>query len=310
LSTVVVLALLAATAVAFAITEGAKLTKSPIAGTSVTALFSPDSALAAHKTAIVRFRLRTRERIAVWIQNSHGDRVRTILPSRVVPRNRLLDLEWDGFNDGGIVQPDGVYMPVVKLQGSHRTIVLPSKITLDTKPPTITVRHPQYPILSPDGDKRGDTFGVHYTLSEPAHAILAVRGRRVLFTNGQKTSGTFVWDGRVKDSQKRFVVARPGRYLLTVSAQDRAGNVSKGFPFAIAQVRYVVLARSRVVVRPGGHFAIRVSTDAPTVSWRLNGRSGVLKAGTLHFRAPRSSGVFRLFVYAAGHAAKCVVVVA
>jgi hypothetical protein len=32
--------------------------------------------------------------------------------------------------------------------------------------------------------------------------------------------------------------------------------------------------------------------------------------GTLQFRAPKSQGVFRLYVEAAGHAAKCTVVVA
>ena len=73
--------------------------------------------------------------------------------------------------------------------------------------------------------------------------------------------------------------AKPGRYLLTISAQDRASNVSKGFPFAIAQVRYLTLARKRVVVRPGGKFALRVSTDAPRVNWRLHGRSGCPAVG-------------------------------
>ena len=94
------------------------------------------------------------------------------------------------------------------------------------------------------------------------------------------------------------------------AAQDAAGNVSKPLPFAIAQVRYVVLARSRVVVRPGGKFALRVSTDAPTVQWRLNGGSGVKRRGTLHFRAPRKRGVYHLYVTVANHSAKCAVVVA
>jgi hypothetical protein len=307
LSTVVVLALLAATAVAFAITEGAKLDKSPIASTRVDPVFSPDGTL--KPVAHVRFRLRTPERISVWIRNSEGRDVRMLLTNRKAARGERFDLVWDGFSPEGIVQPDGVYEPVVKLGRSHRTIVLPSPIALDTKPPTVTVKHPQYPLLSPDGDGRRDRFTVHYKLSEPAHAILAVRGRRVLFTKGQKTSDELVWDGRVKNSQGLLVRAKPGRYLLALSAQDRAGNISKGFPFAIAQVRYLVLARKRVVARPGGKFALRVSTDAPLVHWRLHGRSGVQRSGTLHFRAPKSTGVFQLYVFAAGHAARCTVVV-
>jgi hypothetical protein len=308
LSTAVVLALLAATAVAFAITEGAKLDKSPIAATFVDPTFSPDGT--SRPAAHVQFRLRTRERLTVWIQDDHGDRVTTLLPDRTLRAGTQVKLAWNGLTTSGTLVPDGVYMPVVKLERSHRTIVLPSPIRLDTKPPVVKVKHPQYPIVSPDGDGHGDVFRFQYSLSERAQAILSVRGRRVLRTKSQKTTGEITWNGKVKNSQGLFVRARPGRYLLTLSAQDLAGNVSKGFPFAIAQVRYVVLARQRVVVRPSGRFALRVSTDAPTVSWRLNGRSGVQRAGTLHFRAPRAAGVYRLYVFAAKHAAKCTVVVA
>ena len=308
LSTVVVLALLAATAVAFAITEGAKLDKSPIAATQVDPVFSPEGTT--HPAAHIRFRLRTRERISVWIRDADGHNVRTLLTSRNAPRGARFNLVWDGFSPTGIVQPDGTYEPVVKLGRSHRTIVLPSPIVLDTKPPIVMVKHPQYPLLSPDGDGRRDRFTIPYTLSEPAQAILSVRGRRVLLTRTQKTKDEIIWDGRVKNSQGLLVRAKPGRYLLAISARDRAGNVSKGFPFAIAQVRYLTLARKRIIARPGGKFALRVSTDAPTVRWQLHGRSGVQRGGTLHLRAPKSSGVFQLYVFAAGHAARATVVVA
>jgi hypothetical protein len=246
----------------------------------------------------------------VWIQDADGRRVSTLLPPRTARRGQVFDLAWDGFSKSGVVEPDGTYYPVVKLLRSHRTIVLPSKIVLDTKPPSIAVKHPQYPILSPDGDGHGDTFRFHYTVDEPAHAILLVRGRRVLFTNGQKQSGELVWDGKVRNSQHQLVRARPGRYLLSLAAQDRAGNVSKGVPFAIAQVRYVVLARKRVVVKPGARFFLRVSTDAPSVRWRLHGASGLQRAGTLRFRAPRKAGVYRLYVTVGGHSAVCAVVAA
>ena len=75
LSTAVVLALLAATALAFAITEGAKLEESPIYGTDVTPIFSPSGT--PKPSPQVKFRLRTRERIEVWIQDGRGQRVAT-----------------------------------------------------------------------------------------------------------------------------------------------------------------------------------------------------------------------------------------
>jgi hypothetical protein len=305
LSTAVVLALLTATALAFVVTESAKLEKSPIMGTKVTPLFSPDAVDPTLKNADVIFRLRTTERIEAWIQDSDGNRVRLLQATRTFKHGTRLDLVWDGFTDSGIVVPDGVYIPVVKL--SHRVFVLPSEIRLDTKPPVITVRHPQYPILSPDGDGRHDSFTVPYRINERGNAILAVRGTQVEFTRCCKAVGELHWNGKLGTPPKPV---RPGRYLLTVAARDEAGNQSKPYPFAIAQVRYITLARDRVVVRPGGKFFLRVSADTPTVHWTLHGRSGAQRTGTLRFTAPKSAGVYRLYVTAGTHAAKCTVVVA
>jgi hypothetical protein len=303
LSTAIVLVLLAATAVAFAITERAKVELSPILRTKVDKVFSP--AGTAIPVAHIRFRLRTRQRVSVWIQDSHGRKVANLLTNRTFRHGSNLDLIWDGVASNGVVEPDGVYTPVVKLP--HRTFVLPSPIRIDTKPPVVKVRHPQYPIISPDGDGRHDRFTVPYTVNERAHGILLVRGRRVEFTLGQKQAGKLVWNGTLGRPPRPV---RPGRYLLTISAQDEAGNVAKGFPFAIVQVRYLTLARDRIVVKPGARFALRISTDYPTIDWRLHGASGVQRRGTLHFRAPKSPGVYRLYVTAGSHSAKCAVVVA
>jgi hypothetical protein len=305
LSSALVLALLAATAVAFAITEGAKLERSPIYGTRVPVpVFSPNGSTA--PVATISFRLRSRERVEAWIRNASGNRVRTLLHPRTLAAGTRVNLVWDGLSDRGIAEPDGVYMPVVKLQRSHRTIVLPNPIRLDTVPPVIKVKRPQYPILSPDGDHHGDVFRVPYTINEPAHAILYVDGTRVAFTRSQRTVGELTWNGKLNGRPAR---AGPRGYVLTVAARDRAGNVSKPFPFAIAHVRYVVLGRTRVDVRPRQRFAIRVSTDAPRVRWRLRGRSGVQPRGTLHFRAPAAKGVSFLYVFVGDHADRAAVVV-
>jgi hypothetical protein len=308
LPTALVLALLAATAAAFALTERAKLELSPIYGTQPDQVFSPDSKVAAKKVAHIRFHVRKSERIDVWVQDSHGTKVDDLLVHRDVRPRELVQLVWDAFTPSGVGVPDGTYRPVVKLERSHRTIVLPSDIAVDTTPPRIVARPgSKYPIISPDGDGHADVFRVPYEVNEPAHAILLLRGKQVVFTNGQKAKGTLVWNGKVPGTSRSLP---PGRYLLKVAARDRAGNQSTGVPFAIGQVRYVTLARTRVVVRPGGRFALRVSTDAPRVGWLLHGRSGTLPSGTLHLRAPKSAGVYRLYVTAGGHSAVCSVVVA
>jgi hypothetical protein len=306
LPTAIVFALLAATAAAFVITEGAKLEKSPIAGTRVPyPVFSPSGR--GPTSADVEFRLRKAERLEAWIQDSKGRRVRTLQAPRSFPAGANLQLIWDGFTDNGLVEPDGTYTPVVKLLRSHRTVALPNPIKIDTKPPVISVRHPLYPLLSPDGDHRRDSFTIPYRINERAHAILSVRGRQVEYTRSQKPSGELHWNGKLGNPPRPVL---PGRYLLTASARDEAGNQSKPFPFAIAQVRYLSLGRDRIVVRPRGKFALRVSTDYPSVAWKLRGRSGVQRTGTLHFRAPKSPGVYRLYIVAGKHSAKCTVVVA
>ena len=307
LSTAVVLVLLAATAAAFALTERAKLELSPIYGTQPGQVFSPNSKVAGRAVAHIRFRVRRRETIDVWVQDSKGRKVADLLVRRsVVPRQRLT-LVWDGVSSEGLIVPAGVYHAVVKLTRSHRTIVLPSDIDLDTTPPKITV-HPatKYPIISPDGDGHADVFRIPYSVDEPAHAILLLRGKLVVFTRS-RAKGVLVWNGKDPRTGKPLP---PGRYVLGVAAQDTAGNRSRSRPFAIAQIRYVNLGRKRVVVAPGRRFSIRVSTDAPRVQWQLHGRSGTLPRGTLRLRAPRSPGVYHLYVTVGNHTAASTVVVA
>lgn len=307
LSTAIVIALLAATAGAFALTERVKLELSPIYGTQQNQVFSPDSKLNRRARAEIRFRVRRAERIDVWVEDAGGHKVVDLVSRRTVGARQRVRLLWDGFTETGIRVPDGVYFPVVKLTRSHRTIVIPSELRLDTTPPKITALPPtKYPILSPDGDGRGDTVRIPYRIDERAQAILLMRGRQVQITRSRKATGSLVWNGKL---QGKGALPR-GRYVLAIAARDVAGNQSKGVPFAIAQIRYIALARKRVVVRPGGRFAIRVSTDHPTVEWRLNGRTGVMRRGTLRLRAPKRAGVYKLYVTEGSHTAVAVVVAA
>ena len=87
LSTALVLALLAATALAFVLTESAKLEKSPIYATRLPdPIFSPNGTL--HPEADLSFRLRKTERVEVWIEDKGGHRQRTLL----APLHKAADL--------------------------------------------------------------------------------------------------------------------------------------------------------------------------------------------------------------------------
>jgi hypothetical protein len=301
LPTAFVLALIAATGAAFAVTQRAKTELSPIYRTRVDAVVSPDCRCAT-SVAKIDFVLRNRERLEVWMERG-GDRVATLVPGRTFVAGDV-PLAFTGVAEDGTTLPDGVYVPVVRLTRSHRTIRLPNEIRIDTRPPAIDVPRTRRATISPDGDGRADAFRTSYRLSEPAHAVVLVDGRRALLTRRAR-SGAIVWSGR-----ERGRAPRPGVYVLEAAAQDVAGNRSEPRPFAVVQVRYVALGRKRIVARPGGRFSLRVSTDSPTVRWRLGGRTGVARRGTIELRAPRSRGYHRLYVWANGHAASAAVVVA
>jgi hypothetical protein len=302
LSTAFCVALLGATAGAFAVSKGGKTELVPIYETRADGVFSPDCGCST-SAARIDFRLRRSDRLTVWVDRD-GKRASTLVPGRIYPPGAV-GLEFDGIDDSGLTLPEGRYRPVVHFEREHRTIVLPNTIVLDTTPPAVHVRHRIYTHISPDGDRRGDSFSVRYTLGEPGRGILIVDHRQVAIAARRGHSGELVWNGKIRGR-----LARPGNHVLEISAEDAAGNRADPFPFAVVTVRYVALGRTRVLARPGGRFAVLVLADARDVEWRLHGAHGVVRPGTLRLRAPARRGVYRLYVIAAGHAAKALVVVA
>jgi hypothetical protein len=301
LSTAFCVALLAATAGAFALTQGAKTELIPIFKTHVDKVFSPDCGCET-SVAKIDFRLRKQDRLTVWLDHD-GRRVRTLVPGRTYPRG-WVRLEFDGIDDNGVTLPQGDYRPVVHLAREHRTIELPNTIVLDTTPATVHIRHRIYTHISPDGDGRKDSFTVRYSVDEPAHGILLVDHRRVEYTLFQLLKGKLTWNGKIDGR-----LARPGNHVLEVSAEDRAGNRTEPFPFAVVTIRNVSLGRTRILVRPRRRFAVLVLADAPRVEWLFNRGRGSARPGTLKLRAPKKRGVYRLYVTAGAHAAKALVVV-
>jgi hypothetical protein len=305
-STAFCVALLAATAVAFAFTEGAKTELSPIYRTKVTKVFSPTCNLAycARNTASIVFSIRKRQTITAWIVHG-GNRVATLVSGRTYPKGRVR-LVFTGVGaDGASILPDGVYQPAIDLIGDHRTITLPNLIELDTSTPVV-VRFPRRVVthISPDGDGRNDVFRVHYTLNERAHGVLLVDGRRAVFTLSQKTHGTMTWNGTVGGQ-----LQPPGRYVVAIAAQDAAGNRSAPIPFAVVAIRYIEIAPVRIDATRGGRFAAFVLTDARRFGWTFAGRHGVQRARVLRLRAPRQRGTYPLVVGASGHIATATVTV-
>jgi hypothetical protein len=300
--TLIVLALLAATAAAFAVTERLKLERSPITGTRVDRVFSPVCECA-RDVAVISFVLRRAGSVTVELLDSDGTRVRTLVRERDEERGRVA-YTWDGRDDAERIVEDGVYRPRVLLEEHGRTIVLPNPIRVDTKAPRIRLLRVFPRVLSPDGDGRRDRLVARYEIDEAARAMMLVDGRRRVLSKFRETSGQLVWFGRVNGRP-----VQPGTYEIRLRAFDRAGNRDSSRRAVPVLVRFVELARDRIEVVAGRRFSVRVSTDAPTYRWIFAGERGTGRRRNLVLRAPETPGEYRVIVAVRGRADSADVVV-
>jgi hypothetical protein len=309
LTTVTLLGLLVATAAAFAITEHLKLEKSPIYGTRIfslrpgkPAIFSPVCGQGClTRLAQIGLTLRHTGRVTVTIHDSDGHRVATIAPSVLMHSHQAQTFNWDGETVDGAVAPDGVYYPWVTLQ--RRTYKFINKITLDTVPPKV---------LKAAGEKakpvlfggRGRSVAIRYSLSERAHAVLYLRGQKVAVGRHSRMSDKIKWTGKL-DGRR----LPAGRYVLSIGAQDLAGNLTKvGDRKSVPVVlRYVELTPQRTSVKAGRSLTVHVETAARRYTWRLGKKHGGRRGKTLRLSAPTAPGTYHLVVTANGHAASAVV---
>ena len=298
-----VVALLAATAAAFALTQGLKNQPAGIFGTKVPRpVFSPVCGCDT-ETAEISFRLREADRLDVSIVDGSDRVVRTIERGRQYDAGPVA-IEWDGRDDAGEVLPEAEYEPRIRLRGKRTTYTLPNPIRIDVTAPRVELVSAQPRIISPDGDRRRDSVTFRYRISEPGQAMLFVNGERRVRTLFARPEGSFAWYGIVERK-----ALPPGVYEARLAAEDPAGNVSERKAPIRLVIRYVALGRKRITVPAGGTFALRVSSDARTVGWSLGGRSGTAAPGTLRLRAPLQKGRFTLTVTANGHATRAAVFV-
>ncbi|SRR5712691_2748140 len=216
-ATALVVALLVGTAVAFAETERLKLEATPIEESFVQPAFSPVCGCDTAKAAI-RLRLHGADEVTVRIYDASGRAVRVLVRLKRLPRGRT-QLTWDGRNDAGARVPDGQYRVDVRLEGADRTYQLPHAVTVDTvRPRTRLVSY------RPRSLRAGQRVRILYRISESAHGVLWVNGKRAVVTNGREPSGRMQWQA----------VSR-GRYRLQLAALDLAGNL--GLPTRVFVVR-------------------------------------------------------------------------
>jgi len=300
--TLIVLALLGATAAAFAVTERLKLERSPVTGTRVDSVFSPVCECA-RDVAVISFVLRRRETVTVDILDPEGRSISTLVRKRREPAGRV-SYTWDGRDNVGRIVAEARYRPRVQLERNGRTIVLPNPIRVDTTAPRIRIVRVFPRVFSPDGDGRRDRVTATYELDERARAMMLVDGQRRVLSRFRPLEGKLVWFG-LEDGRP----VRPGTYEIRLRAVDRAGNRSPRTRAVPVRVRYVELARDRVEVVAGKRFSVRVLTDARTYRWVFAGEKGVGRRQVLVLRAPETPGTYTLYVSVGGRADKVEVIV-
>ena len=216
---VVALLLLAATAVAFATTERQKLEKTPFAVVRVDDVLSPVCRCSTN-AATIALRFRRKHVLTIQILDANGRVVKTLANEQTV-RDGVFDVRWHGRDDTGRAVRDGTYDPRFVLDNG-RTFDPPNPIRVDSEPPV--ARLVSY---RPRRVRRGERVRIFYRVSEPAHPMLFVDGRRVILGNAKALAADFQWFARL----------RRGRHRLQLAAVDLAGNVGRRTRAFVVRIR-------------------------------------------------------------------------
>jgi len=201
---------------AFALTEALKLEKSPVSRPRFKSVFSPTCACP-RETARLAVTLRKADTIDAVIVDEDGNSVRTLASGAPHAPGRTV-FRWDGRDDGGEIVPDGAYRLSLHFAGADRTILIPDTVRVDTRPPTIELVSLEPRRLELGGE--GAT--IVFRLRERARPLLLANGELILRGPvGNAGRAGLTWDGTAEGNP-----LSPGRYALTLEAQDRAGNVS------------------------------------------------------------------------------------
>jgi hypothetical protein len=306
-TTVTLLGLLVATAAAFAITEHLKLIKSPVFGTEVsnnkgvpTKLFSP-VCHCPNSRARITIRLRHHDHVTVTIVDAENQQVATIASDESVGAHAPQHFVWDGRMADGTMAPDGVYHPWVHLSHARWTGRFTNNIILDTAPPKVLSAPVGKRILSAGP---GRTVAIPYSFSGPAHAVVYLGRRQIILGRKVEPQYKVKWAGTVEGTP-----LPAGTYVLTVGAQDIAGNKTPASArkTVTVTVSYIQLAPERIAARSGRRFTVHVKTAARRYTWRLGHRHGARRSKVLRLRAPTTPGTYRLVVTENGHTATAAV---
>ena len=305
------LALLAGTSAAFALTQALKLQRSPVTGPRFDKVFSPTCECETSEARLA-LRLRVADTIDAVIVDASGREVRTLGNDLERPRG-VVSFTWDRRDDGGKIVSHGRYRLRIHLERERRTIVIPNTVEVDTTTPEAEIVRVRRRVFSPDRDGRNDRFGLRFRTNEIARGVLLVDGVRAVGGRLHRAAVSGLsWGGKLEGR-----LVRPGIYRVALHVVDRAGNASEPTRPIAVRLRYIELGATRARAPQGGRLRFRVRTDAVAYRWLLVGGRGrvVLRgrasASSFAVRIPHGlqPGRYVLRVVAKGHRDQAVVIV-
>jgi hypothetical protein len=202
--------------------------------------------------------------VTFMVVDAEGREVRRILSERQVAGDAKHRFTWDGLDDDGSPVADGTYRMRVVRRDESRVINSVKKITVDRKPPHVTLRSAEPSVIATGLPGKTPTVRLRYR--GPANRAPVVRVFRTddgephivrRFRGGPNRSA--VWDGQVSVAPQRTAPAPEGDYAFTVAVRDRAGNVTEA-PRPVPRAD-VARARTGVSVR---NFTLRGPLSAVT----------------------------------------------
>jgi FlgD Ig-like domain len=273
--------LVLATLGAFVVTQKLKSAPPLVVRPHISSVFSPAPG-ARVREARVSFWIVHADDVTISIVDSGGRIVRTLLDGGHVPARVRIARFWNGRTSSGARAPDGRYRVRVALIHQGRTIDLPQRIALDTRPPRprvtgVTPQRASGPAFWPQHGVHALTVHVRGTEGRRARLLIyrtdVTPPRRVGTLTIPPRQASVVWDGTLGGRP-----APAGTYLMGLLVADRAGNVGSfpaPLPGAAGNAGAARGAGAGAGARAGAGLVPAGAAGASTAGSAAGGRAGV-----------------------------------
>jgi hypothetical protein len=262
--------------------------------------------------------VRATEELTVDVLDGGGNEIRRLADDLRVEPLKPGRLRWDGRDDDGAVAPDGFYQVRVSLNRTGRSVVVPARLRIDTRPPRPFVREVRPGPIAAPGVADVVVRAARVSSQSPTEVRIWRTDveRPQIVAQGEIRPGLhrWRWDGRVDGAP-----APPGTYLAQVGVRDQAGNLGRvprrvrandrpppGRPGLT--IRALAAQPPTGPVRAGERVVVGVDSRHEPFAWSLRrvGRTRPVAKGRqseprLTFKAPaQGSGLYVLELRAAG----------